>query len=201
MPAEIETKFLDVDHDALRRRLQALGGHFEGCVFEDNQVWDTPGKILKDRGDLLRLRQDDCIRLTFKQPKANTGHLKIVDEHEVVVDNLAAMGGILAGLGYEIAFRYQKLRETWGLDEVHCCMDTLPFGQFLELEGTGEAIAKVAAALGLDLRQGSDATYHALHMQRAAEKGLPTADSFVFSVEEAQQLQRQAAVIRRENAI
>ncbi|AGW15152.1 class IV adenylate cyclase [Megalodesulfovibrio gigas] len=193
MPTETETKFAGVDHDALRRRLQALGARRVSLVFEDNAVWDTIDRKLRQKGQLLRLRQDDAIRLTFKTPApGGTGQLKVVEEHETQVEDAQAMGQVLAGLGLLEVFRYQKLRETWVLDEesggVLCLLDRLPFGDFLELEGPAEALAQACRALGLDPLAGTSKTYHALHQEHCARLGLPAEDSFVFSEAQARQL-------------
>ncbi|GAB7080318.1 class IV adenylate cyclase [Megalodesulfovibrio paquesii] len=201
MPREVETKFADVDHDALRRRLQALGACRRHVVFEDNAVWDTPDKMLKQKGQLLRIRQalpghgqaGGCL-LTFKAPTSDgSAVLKVVEEHETAVADAAALRQVLAGLGYVEAFRYQKLRETWELGGVLCLLDLLPFGSFLELEGPAEAFVAVCEALGLDLAAGTNQTYHALNLAHLHRAGRPPQDSFIFSDAEARRLQAIAA--------
>lgn len=193
MPTEVETKFAAVNHDALRGKLQALGARRVSLVFEENAVWDTPDRMLKQHGQLLRIRQDDATRLTFKTPAAGgTGQLKVVEEHETRLEDAQAMGRVLTGLGFQEVFRYQKLRETWVLGEVLCLLDLLPFGAFLELEGPANALESTCRVLGLDPAAGTSKTYHALHQEHRAGLGLPAEDSFVFPEEQARQLHERA---------
>ncbi|MCZ7667934.1 MAG: CYTH domain-containing protein [Chloroflexi bacterium] len=64
---ETEVKFLLADLSGFRRRLLAAGGVLKQArTHERNVVFDTPEKQLMRQGKLLRLRQDQAVRLTFK---------------------------------------------------------------------------------------------------------------------------------------
>lgn len=183
MALEIETKYLDADHEALRRRLAGLGARRLSRAFEANEVYDDDGRGLRAAGTLLRLRETDgrCI-LTLKRATGQTAAgAKVCEETETEVADAAALRGILTGLGYRQSLRYEKLRETWSFHGCEVCLDTLPFGDFAEIEGPGEAIAPCAEALGLPPEKASTATYHDLNRSHRAAAGLPPDDSFVFS--------------------
>jgi adenylate cyclase class 2 len=60
------------------------------------------------------------------------------------------------------------------------CLDHLPFGDFVELEGPPAAIAEVRSRLGLAGHPASDRNYHALYREHLAGRGLPVRDSFLF---------------------
>lgn len=182
MALEIEIKYLDADHEALRSRLTALGAKPLGRHFESNVVYDDTGRSLKASGTLLRLREKNgrCI-LTLKTAAAESSALaKVYEESETEVLNAPATREILAGLGYLPALRYEKFRESWLCLDCEVCLDTLPFGFYAEIEGTEADIAACALALGLPRTAASKATYHDLNRQHRAMNGLPPDESFVF---------------------
>ncbi len=183
MALEIEIKYLNVDHDALRRRLHELGGQPLGGGFESNVVYDDPARSLKASGTLLRLREvNSRYTLTLKRAaKVASSAAKIYEESETEVLNAPALREILAGLGYAPALRYEKIRESWSLLGCEVCLDTLPFGHFAEIEGPEADIAACAQALGLPQADASKATYHELNRQHRVVNALPADDSFVFN--------------------
>lgn len=182
MKIETELKFPLADPEALRARLAALGAAYQDRVFERNLVFDDAAGSLRARGMLLRLRQARGAVLTVKWlPEGEVPEgLKVLGEAECAVADVEAMRGILERLGYAVAFGYEKVRETWLLGTLIVCLDRLPFGHFLELEGEAPQIEAAAAALGLDRETGSTATYLGLWHAHLASRGLPLDDYFVF---------------------
>ena len=182
MALEIEIKFLNIDHDELRKRLAAFGAQRIGSGFESNIVYDDAARSLKTRGTLLRLReQNSRFILTLKNAAMVTPSLaKIYEESETEVLNAPAMREILAGLGYMPVLRYEKVREKWMYLGCEVCLDTLPFGLFAEIEGNEQDIMACAKALGLPDSAASKATYHDLNRQHRTSQGLPPDESFVF---------------------
>ena len=185
MPLEIEIKFPVTDLAEVRRAAQGLGAHCLGRCFEENIVFDDPERSLRRRGMLLRLRSAGVNTLTLKRPcDLKTAECyKAMDEVETIVEDFAAMTEVLTALGYEPALRYEKVRETWDLDGVHICLDLLPFGRFVELEGEEEAIERTAKRLGLPLADGCARNYHELRQEAQRRAGVPLTDDFVFTEE------------------
>jgi len=148
---EVEVKFIVSDLADLRQRLLAAGGEqVRPRIFERNVRFDTPGETLRTRFQLLRLRQDDRVRLTFKGPVDNTtSEAKVREEIEVEVADFGTMGTILKRVGFVAHQVYEKYRETFRLGEVEVVLDELPFGDFVELEGAEAAIRAAAGRLGL----------------------------------------------------
>jgi len=87
---------------------------------------------------------------------------------------------VLQTLGCEVAFAYEKWREEWKFGGCHICLDQLPFGDFVEIEGPPESIFAAARVLGLDSRHSSTENYHQLNREYRAAEGLPEDDNFVF---------------------
>lgn len=106
--------------------------------------------------------------------------MKVCEETETDIADTKAMLAILAGLGYLPALRYEKIREKWSLSGCDVCLDTLPFGSFLEIEGGEADIKACAGKLNLSRDTSSTATYHDLNRLSREAKGLPPDDSFVF---------------------
>lgn len=148
---EIEIKFHVSDFCDLRNRLMDMGATCIGArTFECNVRYDTEDGQLLEKGCLLRLRKDTDITLTFKSPPGiPETEFKVYRELEVAVNDFDAMDALLKNLGFTPCQLYEKWRETWRLDGEIICMDTMPFGRFLEIEGSPEPIKRLAGKLGL----------------------------------------------------
>lgn len=150
-PLEIEVKFHLQDTTNLQRDISETGAVSRGRYFETNCRFDDSNDSLLKNASLLRLRHDDCARLTFKaKPRQTDTQFKTYQEYEVIVSDFETMTRILERLGYRRRQVYEKWRETFVLDDTLLCIDTMPFGNFLEIEGTREAITQFAARLGFD---------------------------------------------------
>jgi adenylate cyclase class 2 len=143
---EIELKFYSPAFAALRSRLQDIGAV---CIsentFEYNIRYETKDEGLRKGNCLLRLRKDRETTLTYKSPPpAADARFKTYRELEVGVDDFDAMDAILKALGFLPHQVYEKWRETWRLGGTDLCMDTMPFGRFLEIEGRPEPIMELS---------------------------------------------------------
>lgn len=153
---EIEVKFYLPERDAFRERLLAAGAEqVKDRLFEHNVRFDSPGERLRFQFRLLRLRQDDGIRLTLKGPAPDAGEseAKVREELEVKVSDFETTAAILERLGFAAQQVYEKYRETFHLGDVEVVLDEMPFGDFVELEGEEDAIRAAAGRLGLDWEQ------------------------------------------------
>lgn len=162
---EVEVKFMLRDFDPLRRRLADVGAEVVAPrVFERNVRFDTAAETLLARQQLLRLRQDTRVRLTFKGPAAEdtASEAKVREEIELEVADFDRMSAVLQRLGFLPVQAYEKYRETYQWRGVEIVLDEMPFGRFIELEGPGAELKPVAEALGLDWSRRILANYLAL---------------------------------------
>jgi adenylate cyclase class 2 len=153
---EIEVKFLVDDLQAMHPRLQQAGANkVKERIFELNVRYDNAWEGLRRKGQLLRLRADDSVHLTFKGEAQDPGlsEAKVREELEVSLDDFEIMAAILERVGFEPFQVYEKYRETWQLDDVEVVLDELPFGFFVELEGPEAALPPTAERLGLRWQQ------------------------------------------------
>jgi adenylate cyclase, class 2 len=150
---ETEVKFLVSDLENLRRRLREAGAALEHeRTHEYNVCYDNSARELARRNELLRLRRDRSIRLTFKgAPQTDRATQALVrPELETAVVGFEQMDAILGALGFRPVQVYEKYRQIFLLEGVEVMLDELPFGDFVELEGPEPAIRQVAARLDLD---------------------------------------------------
>jgi adenylate cyclase class 2 len=145
---ETEVKFYLSDIQSTRQRILDLGARSCGRFFESNVRFEDAEKTLKQKKSLLRLRRDQKVTLTFKQvpPIINT-QFKVMKELEVEVSDFDTTHHILQALGFHHAQIYEKWRETLVLNQTHFCLDSLPFGQFLEIEGPEKDIQNYGVKL------------------------------------------------------
>lgn len=150
---EVEVKFHVPDLAAFRERLISAGAkQLKERVHERNIRFDNAWEGLRRKGQLLRLRQDDRARLTFKgiPPESGPTEVKVREELEVEVSDFDTLALLLERIGFEPLQVYEKYRETFMLEEVEIVLDEMPFGNFVELEGVEAQIKEIAGRLSLD---------------------------------------------------
>lgn len=155
IPLEIEVKFYLQDRHAVRQRILDAGATLAHAnCFERNLRFDDAQHSLSYRNSVLRLRQDETAKLTFKsKPPVRDKEFKIFQELEVVVSNFDTMKQILESLGFTAYQTYEKYRETFALNECELCLDVMPYGSFLEIEGGKEQIRQIADMLGFQWKK------------------------------------------------
>jgi adenylate cyclase class 2 len=151
---EIEVKILEVDPDAIRQRMAALGAelHFKGELHA--LFFDFPGSPIKEKGDVLRLRKEgDEIILAYKKRVSKEG-TKIMEEHEIAISNFEETQQILAHLGMKVVAGNRKFREEYVLKNSKVVIDNYQdemayIPAFIEIESPTEAeLYEMAALLG-----------------------------------------------------
>jgi adenylate cyclase, class 2 len=147
---ETEVKFYLANIDAVRSRIVRLGADFKSRSFETNIRFEDAEKTLIQKKSLLRLRKDKKATLTFKaEPPVKDNQFKILQEFEVEVSDFDAMERILKSLGFREEQVYEKWREIYAVGDTHLCLDSMPYGDFLEIEGKKESIKQLASQIGL----------------------------------------------------
>ena len=151
MPIEIEKKYRlpKQRRVAVERRLHETGALSKPIEFEENTLYR--GGRLKLGGCALRLRRVGARAiLTFKQRLPTKSSIKHQQEEETEVADAEAAHAILTALGFQPALVYEKRRTRWQLGRAEIVIDELPFGLFMEIEGTEKEIARVETLLGIE---------------------------------------------------
>lgn len=175
---EQEVKFYIHDLAKLEERIRGLGGvEKQDRVLERNLRFDTPLRDLSARYRVLRLRQDEKIRLTYKGQSDPTREVSARSELEVEVSDLETAKAILEALGYEVMVEYEKYRKAYMLGDVEISLDEMPFGIFTEVEGPDtDSIRETAEKLGLDWGVRCKLSYLSLFYDLKEKMGLKMDD-------------------------
>jgi adenylate cyclase class 2 len=171
---EQEVKFYLADRSSFEQRLRRMGAEqVHPRTFESNLRFDTADGALLRARQVLRLRQDEVVRLTYKGPAMPGQEVSVRAEIEFEVSSFANARAFLEALGYRVSVEYEKYRTTYNLANVEVVLDELPFGDFAEIEGPdGPAIQAAAAALGLDWEARCAESYLGLFSSLRASQGL-----------------------------
>jgi adenylate cyclase, class 2 len=173
MALEREIKLRFDNADEARERILALGGTpLLGRRLQEDCLFDTEDERLRRQRSTLRVRSEGGkALLTYKGP-AIPAAIKIREEYETVVADAATLQTILEELGLHVWFRYEKYREEFTADEAVIAIDETPVGVFVEIEGSEDAIQRVAEGLGKSAADYITDSYRFLFLQHRDANGL-----------------------------
>jgi adenylate cyclase class 2 len=149
---EREAKLRFPDAASARQAAERLGARLRRARhFEDNLLLDDAARSLAATGTALRLRRaEGRAVLTYKGARReDASGVKVRPEIEFEVADGDDAQALLAALGFQPAFRYQKFREVWGWKDVEVDVDETPLGVFVEIEGPTGTIQEALRLLGL----------------------------------------------------
>lgn len=154
MQAEIEVKFVDVDVDDMRRRLEGVGAVIEQPMRNMRRVVIEEEHHLAQRS-FIRIRDEgDRVTLCFKRrllPDEETT-IDSVHECETTVGDFDTTVKIFQEAGWDYITYQETRRETWRLGNIEVVIDEWPWIKpYIEVEGDSEAKVRQAALdLGFD---------------------------------------------------
>jgi adenylate cyclase, class 2 len=175
---ELEVKYLLADLAKLEQRLKTLGAFQDSQrTHEVNLRFDTPDGALEMGRQVLRLRKDRAVHLTYKGPSSSQEGVRVRTEIEFTVEDFDKAHRFLEALGYQVAFMYEKYRTTYTLDGVKILLDELPYGNFVEIEGSNpQVIHSVNDHLGLDWEKRAPESYSVLFEALKTRRGFSFRD-------------------------
>ena len=172
MPVEIEKKYrlTKKQREAMVRRLQKLGATPGEVEFEENTLYR--GGRVELGGCSLRLRRvNGRALLTLKQRFPGKSPIKYQREEETEVADGNAMAAILKSLEFRPALVYEKRRVRWHIGKAEIALDELPFGLFMEIEGSAKEIVRVEKLLEAEAMPAVMETYPALTAALGQKRG------------------------------
>jgi len=176
---ETEVKIQIEDPRALRRQLKQFGFVLiHRKALEDNVLFDTPDRALRQVRSLLRIRRyGSRWTVTYKGTPEADRYYKSRVELESQLENPEAIRAIFLTLGLVPVFRYQKYRAEFALFAnrrrkpfLHLALDETPIGNYMELESSRAAIDRVARQLGYSRSDYNTASYGALYLEDCRRK-------------------------------
>jgi len=171
MAIEIEKKFTlsNDQREQILANLLEIGAQFVGEDFEENTLYG--GGILDDKRAVLRVRKiEGKTILTYKERVENDSDIKHQTEFETMVESAEEIENIIAHLGFTKALVYEKRRKTWRLRDVEIMLDELPFGLYMEIEGSITAIAEAEMLLDAENFETEHETYPHLTSRFGVQK-------------------------------
>ncbi len=153
---EIEAKFIDINVDELKLKLENLGATFVGSFDYKRKSYDFPGLPLAEQHAWVRVRDEgDRVVMTYKQRlEANSETMRDggMKEVEIVVSDFNLADQFLKSIGMIEKFYEENKRERYILDNVEVDIDSWPMIKpYIELEGNSwENVKSVAEKLGFD---------------------------------------------------
>ena len=172
MANEIEKKYR-LSSEQKERVLEALkkiGARFEGEDFEENILFSNSDLI--EKRAVLRLRRiDKRTILTYKKRIENELAVKNNIEYETEVSDFEEASKIFENLGFRRTLVYEKRRRTWKFQEVEIVLDKLPFGEFMEIEGSKTTIAEAETLIGAEDFEAEHLTYQNLSLKYGRKNG------------------------------
>lgn len=165
---EIEIKLPAQDAASAKRLLYRAGFRVrKRRVFEDNTMFDTAARSLREAASALRLREVGGKSIvTFKGKPLEAKH-KSREELEIDVSDPSCTRLILERLGFRPIFRYQKYRTEYRQPTKSgtATLDETPIGIFMELEGQPAWIDRTARLLGFNEADYIKASYGRLYLE------------------------------------
>ncbi|CAN5627277.1 hypothetical protein BH23PAT1_BH23PAT1_1780 [soil metagenome] len=153
METEIESKWLSVDHVAMREKLKNLGANLvQPERLMSRKIFDYKDMRLQGVGGWVCVRNEsDKVTLSYKQ--LNDRSLHGTKEVTLVVDDFNKTCQFLESIGLESKSYQETKRESWVLDGSEIELDTWPWiPSFIEIEAKNEDTLKnIAQKLGLYL--------------------------------------------------
>lgn len=172
MAIEIEKKYrLPIEQiEPLRKTLLEAGGKYAGKTEEENVIYG--GGTLDEQAAILRVRKTPKgTTLTYKRRIENLSDVKRQIEHETEFADAGELAEILANLGFTPRIIYEKRRETWTFRNTEIVLDELPFGSYMEVEGSLTAIKEAEMLLHLDELETEHETYPMLSARLGLRSG------------------------------
>ncbi|MBA2334546.1 MAG: class IV adenylate cyclase [Blastocatellia bacterium] len=151
MAIEIEKKYRlnEENRRFVLKALEQVGAVFTGEDFEENIIYN--GGALNKRNAILRIRKTQNKTLfTYKERVGNQSGIKHQIEHETEAADAGSLISIVETLGFKALLTYEKRRKTWMLRNAEVVIDELPFGLFMEIEGSITAIKEAEMFLDIE---------------------------------------------------
>ncbi|WP_195970959.1 class IV adenylate cyclase [Clostridium thermobutyricum] len=173
MAKELETRIIDIDLEALRKRLKELNAKKVKVEDQINDIYDfSDGRLLNAKGYARirtvydRLNEKEIIFMTTKK-LLSQGKFKEMEENEVIVSDKTMAEGIFKSLGLKLHQSIKKYRESYklenGLVEIDINdRDFCPF-PYIEIETDSEEnLETIVSLLGYSMKDTTSKTIYQL---------------------------------------
>lgn len=173
MAKELETRIIDIDLEALRKRLKELNAQKVKVEDQINDIYDfSDGRLLNAKGYARirtvydRLNEKEIIFMTTKK-LLSQGKFKEMEENEVIVSDKTMAERIFKSLGLKLHQSIKKYRESYKLENGLVEIDIndkafCPF-PYIEIETDSEEnLETIVSLLGYSMKDTTSKTIYQL---------------------------------------
>lgn len=176
---EKEIKVKIADYKILLDKLLKSGAVVLNKSKEKTIRLDTPNMDLEKRGVFLRVRSGSKNTITMKEKIGEDKNVRSRKETEFEISDVDQMAYILEKLGFTLTRIMEKYRINLQYKGAILSIDEMPFGMYLEVEGTEEQIETITAELGYSTSDKVLGTYWDVFEEYKKENNL-TGENIVF---------------------
>ena len=172
MAIETEKKYrlTEDQRKQVLENLLDIDAEYKGEDFEENNIFQE--SVLSENPPILRIRKiAGKTILTYKKRLQNEFAVKQQTEYETEVSDAPATENIIKSIGFIKSLVYEKRRKTWRFKTVEIVLDELPFGYFMEIEGSITAIAEAEMLLDIEDYEVVHETYPQLTARSGKQSG------------------------------
>ncbi len=191
MKKEIEVKIRLENKKETQKRLLELGCSIKGLDFQRQYRIRQESLELFNRGIFPRVRENNTGKGTFtikvKTSKVDDSEMAYFerDEYEVEISDGKELAKMLDLLGFSDQQIMEKYRQTWNVfdSNVDIIIDSLPFGDYLEIEGGKKEIEKMLKNLDLQEFPRETTAYWIVYENYCKKNGLSKKRNLIFGQE------------------
>lgn len=158
---EIEVKFKIENIDDIIEKIKKVGGWGGDEIFQKTIRLDTPNDDLEKKGIFLRVRKEVADTMTVKIKNKHNDNFFEREEYEIKIEDADKAALMLKAVGFLKERILEKYRREFSFEksDTHVVVDRLPFGNYIEIEGSTTEIEKMIESLSLDSKKRIINTY------------------------------------------
>jgi adenylate cyclase class 2 len=157
---ETELKFETNEPEKVLSVLISLGAKTISRNKQKTIRFDTSNHDLEQKGVFIRVRSEgDENTITLKEKIGNDETVRQRKETEFKIEDLDKMSYIIEKLGFDYVLIMEKYRIELTYKDSHICIDEMPFGFYVEIEGEETDINNIAHELGFKPEEKIIVTY------------------------------------------
>lgn len=198
METEIEAKFLDINHDEIRKKLREQGATCtQPMRMMRRAIIDYPDRRLQTglHGAWASVHvRDEGDRVTCTYKHVASDGKDSMREIEFIVSSYKNAVEFFKAIGLDVYAKQETKRETWHLDDVKVELDEWPWmPPYIEIEGPSEsAVRQAAKTLGYNwnsaFRGSSYTAYRKYYPKIGPQETIDSVKHLTFSGERPQWL-------------
>jgi len=199
MAEEVELKFEIENYFGLVEKLVKRSTKFYSA-YEITVMYDENKKLF-EKDARLRLRKKVDLKtnkeeteISYKKPLTREG-IKIEEEYETSVGSFAEMENIFANIGFKKVSSYDRIRDTFIINNLKVTIDSFIFGDYLEIEGDITEIQKLANELGLDMKENITKSCDDIYAEICISQSKPVPEHILFENQELLNKQKEKRLI------